>query len=332
MTTHNQVFEVLSVAAQRGLNVLLEGPHGVGKTALMITVANDLGLKLKYYSTSTLDPFVDLVGLPVPHVDAQGNPVIRFHRPDDINQAELIFFDEFNRAQPKVMNAVFEMIQFRSINGEPLPKLKAVFAACNPASEEYNVMDLDPALLDRFHIHMTFAPGPDHDWFIDRFGQNVGAALHDWWAADLKKEQQHLVSPRKLEHIGILLEQGLDPRLVMNTLHNLPFGQLHARLKDRDGILDITDFLADPKGFAGKVQSDMNVAIRFAHLLPIMKSADMCKVRDVTLSLPAELIATLQIETPFVINRTCAAIKKTYGESESSSFRELLLDKMKVGR
>lgn len=332
MTTHSQIFEILSVAAQEGLNVLLEGPHGTGKTALIVAVANALGMKLKYYSASTLDPFTDLVGLPVPHVNAQGNHIIRFHRPDDINQADLVFFDEFNRAQPKVLNAVFEMIQFKSINGEPLPKLKAVFAASNPASEEYNVTDLDPALQDRFHIHMTFAPGPDREWFINRFGQNIGAALYDWWAADLKKEQQRLVSPRKLEHIGILLEQDLDPRQVVNTLHNLPFGQLHARIKHRDGVLDIKDFLADPAGFASKVEHDMNVAIRFAHLLPIMKPGDMCKARDITLSLPTELLTTLQKDCPFVIKRTCDAITRSYGEGEANAFRDLIMERTRVGK
>jgi ATPase family associated with various cellular activities (AAA) len=331
MQSHDQVYGILKTAASTGLNVLLVGPHGVGKTALLTGVANDLGLRMKYYSSSTLDPFVDLVGLPVPHVNAQGKHTVMFHRPDDINQAELVFFDELNRAQPKVLNAVFEMIQFRSINGEPLPNLKAVFAACNPASEEYNVADLDPALLDRFHIHMTFAPGPDREWYIARFGKLSGAALYDWWAADLKKEQQSLVSPRKLEHIGILLEKGLDPKQTNTHLHNLPFGQLQARIANDHGVIDIKDFLSDPKGFAAKVEQEMNVAIRFAHLLPSMKPADMCKVRDITLSLPTELIATLQKECPFVVKKTCEAIKRAHGEDESAAFRDLILEKSKVG-
>jgi hypothetical protein len=330
MTSHEDIYEIILKAASSGLNVLLEGPHGIGKTALMIRVAKELGLALKYYSASTLDPFTDLVGLPVPHINSQGKHIIMFHRPDDINQAELIFFDELNRAQPKVLNAVYEMIQFRSINGEPLTKLRAVFAACNPASEEYNVTELDPALLDRFHIHMTFAPGPNRDWYIQRFGPGIGAALYDWWASDLKKEQQKLVSPRKLEHIGILLEQDLDPKQVLNLLHSLPFGQLKARLQDRGGVLDIKDFVADPKGFAAKVEHDMNVAIRFAHLLPLMRPADMFKVRDVTLSLPTEMLTTLQKECPFVIRRTCDTIRKMVGNDESEAFRDLIVEKTKV--
>ena len=74
----------------------------------------------------------------------------------------------------------------------------------------------------------------------------------------------------------------------------------------------------------------MNVAIRFAHLLPIMKPADMCKVRDITLSLPTELITTLQKDCPFVIKRTCDAIKRSYNEGEAEAFRELIMEKTRV--
>ncbi|MDO9543283.1 MAG: MoxR family ATPase [Kiritimatiellia bacterium] len=173
-STHKETHDILVKAAKAGLNVLLEGPHGTGKTAVITEVAHELGFRLKYYSSSTLDPFVDLVGLPVPRTDAQGKPTVIYHRPTDINEAELVFFDEFNRAQPKVLNSILEMIQFRSINGEKLPNLKTVFAACNPAADAYDVVDLDPALLDRFHIHMIFNPGPDREWFAKRFGEKLG--------------------------------------------------------------------------------------------------------------------------------------------------------------
>ena len=55
-----------------GLNVLLVGNHGVGKSAMVLEEAKRQGLKMKYYSSSTLDPWSDLVGIPVP-VDAKDN-------------------------------------------------------------------------------------------------------------------------------------------------------------------------------------------------------------------------------------------------------------------
>src|SRR5439155_607532 len=57
--------EIVKRAVQAGLNVLVEGPHGVGKTSLALDGAAELNLRVKYWSASTLDPF-DLVGIPVP--------------------------------------------------------------------------------------------------------------------------------------------------------------------------------------------------------------------------------------------------------------------------
>ncbi len=165
--THRQLFEKLLRAGTLGYNVLMEGPAGTGKTTLVMEVAKKLGLRLKYYSASTLDPFVDLVGLPTPVVRKDGRLGLDFHRQDDINEAQLVFFDELNRAHAKVLNAVFEMIQFHTINGDPLPHLQAVFAACNPSDGDYQVTDLDPALVDRFHMHLHFGPNPDRAWFAE---------------------------------------------------------------------------------------------------------------------------------------------------------------------
>ncbi|MFC1706779.1 AAA family ATPase [Planctomycetota bacterium] len=198
---HQKIRVQLEKAAQAGLNVLMEGPHGTGKTSLAIGVAGGARLRLKYYSASTLDPFVDLVGLPVPTTDDEGNRSLTYHRHVDINEAEIVFFDELNRAHMKVLNAVLEMIQFRSINGEPLPKLRAVFAACNPADGTYEVQDLDPALVDRFHMHVLFGPEPDKEWFSKRFN-GVGLALYDWWVTDLDGEQQRHVSPASSSTLG----------------------------------------------------------------------------------------------------------------------------------
>jgi len=63
---------VIRTCMSQGLNLLSVGYHGVGKTQMVLEEAKSLELKMKYYSSSTLDPWSDLVGIPVP-VDAKGN-------------------------------------------------------------------------------------------------------------------------------------------------------------------------------------------------------------------------------------------------------------------
>lgn len=98
--------KVIRTSMSKELNVILIGPHGVGKTQMVREEVQRQGLKLKYYSSPTMDPWSDLVGIPIP-VDAQtSNKVtgkqLQFIRPADIQNAEIVFFDELNRGHPKV--------------------------------------------------------------------------------------------------------------------------------------------------------------------------------------------------------------------------------------
>lgn len=45
-------------------NVLFSGRHGVGKTETIKSVFEEAGLRWKYFSAATLDPWVDFVGVP----------------------------------------------------------------------------------------------------------------------------------------------------------------------------------------------------------------------------------------------------------------------------
>jgi hypothetical protein len=160
------------------LNVIISGVHGVGKTAKLREACSQLGLNVKYYSAATLDPYTDLVGIPVPN---QETKTVEYFRPHEIDQAEVIFFDEINRADPKTLNTVMEIILDHSINGEPLPKLKTVIAAMNPVSEDYATDELDKALFDRFDVFLQADPEVDVAYFTGKFGDDIGRAAVEYW-------------------------------------------------------------------------------------------------------------------------------------------------------
>jgi len=161
------------------------------------------GLKLKYYSAPTLDPWSDLVASrcrPItPMAPAAPGKHLEFIRPHDVDQAELVFSDELNRAHPKVHNAVLEMIQFKSINGTPLPNVRMVWAAINPPGDIYSVSELDPALEDRFQLHLPVKAAPSAQYYRDRAGipEHIATALILWWQRDLQDELRRLISPRR---------------------------------------------------------------------------------------------------------------------------------------
>lgn len=194
-------------------NVLLVGPHGIGKTEQVLAAMKRNGIKYAYFSASTMDPFVDFVGVPRVVEDKNGR-WLDFVKPkvfanDDI---QIIVVDEFNRAPKKVRNALMEAIQFKSINGVPMPNLKMIWAMVNPHDEEdtYDVDRLDPAQEDRFQIKVVLPNGPSLKYFKDTYGV-LGEIAHRWWGKiDEKLRKKSVVSPRRLEYAIQAYQAGLD--------------------------------------------------------------------------------------------------------------------------
>ena len=215
--------QILQHAIDNGMNVLLKGGHGVGKTAMVQARFEAAGFKWKYYSASTMDPWVDFIGVPKEKTDADGTTYLDLVRPRDLahDEVEAIFFDELNRSHKKIRNAVMELIQFKSINGKRFKNLKIVWAAINPDDEEgtYDVEKLDPAQIDRFQIHIDVPNEPNASWFKKTFGSQCERAVK-WWGT-LEDKVKALVSPRRLEYaLQVLNSQG-DPRCVLDARANV---------------------------------------------------------------------------------------------------------------
>lgn len=196
--------------ADLGLNVLLEGHAGVGKSSAILESFGNL--KYKYFSAPTLDPWIDLVGAPKSvFSEKHGRDVLTLIRPEWVLDAdvEIIFFDELNRAPEKVLDAVMELIQFKSINGFKFPKLRAVWAAINPADDsgDYKVEKLDRALRDRFQVQIVIPHRVDEEYFLAKYPDHA-MIFCSWWNT-LPPDIKNLVSPRRLDYVAEAFYKGL---------------------------------------------------------------------------------------------------------------------------
>jgi len=223
-------------------NVLLEGKHGTGKTSLITEVFSKHCKNWLYFSGSTLDPWVDFIGVPK-EVERNGQNVLTFVLPERMadDTVEAIFIDEYSRSHKKVRNGVMELIQFKSINGRKFPNLKVVWAAVNPADDEedsYDVDQPDPAQLDRFQIYIKVPYAPEYEYFKSKFGIKYATSAIEWWNG-LPKEAKKLVSPRRLDYALELYKEGGDLFDVLPDKSNptkllvtLQIGSLEAKVKE----------------------------------------------------------------------------------------------------
>ena len=224
-----------------GKNVLLTGKHGTGKTSLIMDVFSANCKKWLYFSGSTLDPWVDFVGVPK-EIEKNGETVLGCVLPEAMadNTVEAIFIDEYNRSHKKIRNATMELIQFKSINGRKFPNLKVIWAAINPSDDEdesYDVDDLDAAQKDRFQIQIDVPFDPDYDYFEKKYGKDQTKASLEWWKG-LPKDIQGSVSPRRLDYALEIFNEGGDIADVLDfktnpvkLLMTLKVGSLEDKLK-----------------------------------------------------------------------------------------------------
>ncbi len=244
---HTPTDSELDNLAKNNQNLLLIGEAGSGKTARMLACMERNKIKFRYFSTPTMDPFLDLRGIPK-EVTVDGKPTLDFilpkHMTDDV---EAFIFDEPNRSHKSVTASIMELIQFKSINGHKFPKLRFIWSAINPHTEDgkYQVDELDPALRDRFHAIMQVEYKCDRAFFRKEFGK-VGDIACDWWKT-LSPEQNLLCSPRRLEYalravtskkpgnVKMYIPPDCNPEKLINMLeHGSPREAFSKAISDKD--------------------------------------------------------------------------------------------------
>lgn len=202
------MMHVLKRLAELDRNVLLVGTHGVGKTAMVKQLADDLGEQFLYLSGALLDPIVDMKGVPVPDKERR---LLDYYRDESFAQCEFLFIDELNRAHPRVLNAILEIVQFRSLNGRRLPHLKRIWGAINPPNGDYEVEELDPALADRFHAHVVVESAFPLTYLSERYDPAHVELVHQWWSGDLNTKQRVVATPRRCEYILQFMAADIAP-------------------------------------------------------------------------------------------------------------------------
>jgi hypothetical protein len=161
-----EAVQVINAAMLADDTVLMEGLHGIGKSQIVQQFARDNGFHLVELFLSHQE-VGDLIGIPDTKINDKGEKVTVWSVPvwlDRIHQMaakgikSIVFLDELNRAPIDVRQSALQLVLERKIHEHELPTVDGsrtmIVSAINPASD-YQVDELDPALLDRFlHIQV----------------------------------------------------------------------------------------------------------------------------------------------------------------------------------
>jgi MoxR-like ATPase len=113
--------------------------------------------------------------------------------PRDPNAYGILHLDEIDRACREVQQCAFELVLDRRLNGVYLPENIRVVACINGDQDIYSVLQLDPALLDRFVV-VDFKPTVP-EWMTH--AESIG--VHDAIVKYLTKFGSDLDTPENIE-------------------------------------------------------------------------------------------------------------------------------------
>lgn len=146
-----------------GHNIMLVGNHGIGKSEILTEYYAAKGMPVVALFLGQMSDPGDLIGIPNKN-EATGKTDFMppYWFPLD-GKPIVLFLDELNRARPEILQTIMDLALNRKLAGRLLPEGSRIIAAANEG-DQYQLTDLDPALVSRFNI-ISFCPTPQ-EWLL----------------------------------------------------------------------------------------------------------------------------------------------------------------------
>jgi hypothetical protein len=140
--------------------VCLWGKHGIGKTELILALAQEKDWPCRVISPAQFEEMGDLIGLPYLEQQEDGRAISRFAPPEWIPREDgpgILLIDDFNRADDRILRGLMALWQERRLSSWALPKDWYLLLTGNPEGQQYSVTPVDEATISRMlHLELVF--------------------------------------------------------------------------------------------------------------------------------------------------------------------------------
>jgi len=185
------------------------GPPGIGKSAIVHSVAKQAGLQVIDLRASLLDP-TDLRGIPA-IVDKKAVWCSPAFLPDSNAQPGVLFLDEINAAPPLVQASLYQLVLDRRIGEYVLPHGWWIVAAGNRQKDRAVTFRMSSALSNRFvHIELDVDSSDWRDWALKNELHHMVVAFISFKPSLLRQDPADsaaLPTPRTWEMLSDVLKK-----------------------------------------------------------------------------------------------------------------------------
>ena len=251
-----------------GLNTMIWGGPGIGKSEIPQQVANELNIPLLDFRANLFDP-VDVRGIPDTRDDlsvASGAMKITSWAPPDIFPSEethgprgLFMIDELPTAPPATQNAFLQLLLTRQVGNYKMPDGWSCLAAGNRLTDGASVYQMPSPVRNRL-MHYELEPSLDA-WCEWALKNEVNTTLVSFMRYrpnllySFKADEYAFPTPRSWSFVDkrLRLTKNIDDsRLffgIAGAVGTGPAGEFLAFAKIADKLPDIDNLIANPSSY-----------------------------------------------------------------------------------